>query len=124
MKHLETKLQITVAHYLKVVHPDLLFFHPLNGGFVFSGDESDRKRQGAKFRAMGVLAGVPDLVLVVPGAVVRFIELKIGKGSLSDEQAAVISRLQRLGCEVEICRSLDAVIATLAKWNIKGRAAL
>lgn len=121
MKHEETQLHITVVHYLRTVHPGLLFFHPLNGGFAFSGDERERKRQGAKFKAMAVLPGLPDLGFPMAGKPINWIELKTLKGRLSDEQADVINRLRRLGCEVEICRSLDAVIATLDAWGIVGR---
>jgi len=115
VKHEETKLQITVVHYLRLVHPDLMWFSVPNGGYVLD------KRTASLLKATGLRAGVPDLAFVLPGAIVKFIELKTAKGTLSDEQAVVINALRRLGCEVEICRSLDAVIATLAKWDIKGR---
>ena len=41
-----------------------------------------------RFKRLGVLAGIPDLVIIKPGGNVYLLELKAGKGSLQDSQNA------------------------------------
>lgn len=60
--------------------------------------------EGNKFKAMGVVKGVSDLVLVLPGKVV-FIELKTDTGRQSTEQADFQGKCQARGHQYVIIRS-------------------
>lgn len=62
--------------------------------------------EGAYMKAMGVRAGVPDLIIAWQGVTVS-IEMKAGKGEHSDAQLAMQGRLSAIGWRVFECRSLD-----------------
>lgn len=44
------------------------------------------KREAAKFVAMGVRAGIPDLVIILPGGDHVYVEIKIDSGTVSPAQ--------------------------------------
>jgi hypothetical protein len=56
---------------------------------------------------MGVLAGALDFLLIFPGGVARWIELKTLTGSISDVQAVFMRRVGALGCPTAVCRTLE-----------------
>lgn len=115
MRHLEDSLQITIADHLRLYHPDVLWWHTPNGG-------KRNAREGARLKRMGVLAGVPDIILhwqincETPqyGA----IELKIGKGKQTDSQKEFQSRWGDFNGWYAIVRSLDELKKTLNDWRI------
>lgn len=61
---------------------------------------------GAKKKALGVVAGISDLVLILCGTVV-FIELKDGDGVQSPEQRSFEEKVVERGHKYKIIRSLD-----------------
>lgn len=73
----EDFLQYKLSERLR--QKEILFFHVPNGG-------KRSKREAAKFVAMGVRAGVHDLVVLLDKGVTVFIEVKVGKGVLSKSQ--------------------------------------
>lgn len=83
------------------------------------------RREAARFKAMGVRAGVADDVFIMPGAKVGFIELKVGRNTQEDSQLGFEADVTALGCEYVVCRSLGEVTAALEGWGIqlKGRVA-
>lgn len=81
--------------------PELkLLFHIPNGG------KRDVK-EAARFKAMGVKAGIPDLCLPVPmnGFAGLYIEMKYGKNTTTEKQKEWISALKEQGYKVEVCHS-------------------
>ena len=61
---------------------------------------------GARLKAEGVVAGVPDIFLAVPrqGFHGLYVELKRQKGgSLESSQEHIIARLRQAGYRVEVC---------------------
>lgn len=81
--------------------PELkLLFHIPNGG------KRDVK-EAARFKAMGVKAGVPDLCLPVPmnGFAGLYIEMKYGKNKPTDKQKEWIKELKEQGYKVTVCYS-------------------
>lgn len=81
--------------------PELkLLFHIPNGG------KRDVK-EAARFKAMGVKAGVPDLCLPVPmnGFAGLYIEMKYGKNKPTDHQKEWIGALKEQGYKVTVCYS-------------------
>lgn len=60
---------------------------------------------GKRFTAMP--KGFADIMAVIPGGRVAFIEVKTKKGRLSTEQAQFISKMQGLGAMAGIARSVS-----------------
>jgi hypothetical protein len=89
----------------------LAFAHCPNGGYR-------TKAEACLFRAMGVRAGVPDLLVWAPGGAAFGIELKAAAGKLSAAQSVWHRLLQSLGHHVHICRSVDEVEAALRAEGI------
>ncbi len=93
-------------------HPELsLLLHVPNGG-------RRDAISGARLKAQGVRAGVPDLLLPVPrqGWAGLWIELKAGRGKVSDVQSAWIDNLRGQGYRVEVCRGWEAAKRTLEEY--------
>lgn len=100
----EHHIQSVCVQWFRLTHPALskcLFAVP-NGG---RRDAST----GAKLKEEGALAGVADLILLVPrgpyGALL--IEMKTPKGRQSDEQKAWQKAVEKQGYCYILCRSLD-----------------
>jgi hypothetical protein len=87
MNSAETKLQISIMRWWALEYRELgcpnrdLLFHVPNGG-------QRSKRSAAIFKAMGVRAGIPDLLLAYPrhGYHLLALELKAGRGKMSEAQ--------------------------------------
>lgn len=116
-RHDEANLQITIVNYIRSVAPDLVFFHVPNGG-------KRSKSEAGRFKAMGVLAGVADLIFwwsdhyeTKTGA----IEIKTDKGSLQPSQKEFRDRFLSIGGKYALARSIDDVRAIFADWGIKTR---
>ena len=91
--------------------PGVLWFHCPNG-------ESRSARTGAKLKAMGVRAGVADLIIVRPGGLVYFLELKTAKGSLSIAQRAFRDACEANGVPYSVAYSPERVEAVLRGWDV------
>jgi hypothetical protein len=107
----ESKIQKTIVRHLQLCGvPDLVWFHPANGG-------ARSKAEAGRFRAEGVVAGIPDLVLLHKGRA-YFLELKATKGRLSDAQRDMQTRLITAGGTVCTVYGLDAAVAQLRDWEL------
>lgn len=51
--------------------------------------------------------GIPDLMILIPGGEVVFMELKTEKGRLREDQKKFIGRLHELGFTAEVVRSAE-----------------
>lgn len=109
MKRPEQALQQQVCRYIDAAYPGLTYFHPANGG-------ARSVVEGAIFKTMGVKAGVPDLVFVIPTGRVGFIELKAGKGKLTESQEAFRDKVRESGAWWSEARSVAEVAEILEKW--------
>ena len=63
--------------------------------------------EGARFKTLGVTAGVSDLILLAPNGITYFLELKDDKGKQSDHQKAFQQQAESLGHIYRIIRSLS-----------------
>lgn len=96
-----------------IKYPELKWLHHSpNGGFR-------DKREAAKFKAMGVKRGFPDLFFPVrrgifPGLLIEMKKLK--GGVVSDEQDKWKQHLQSQGYGVMICEGWEAARDTLVKY--------
>jgi hypothetical protein len=105
----EQAIQRQCIVWFRCQYPALrsLLFHVPNGG-------GRSKSEGAIFKSIGVVAGVPDLLLVYRGIVVAF-ELKAEGCYLSDAQKILHSDWQRQGIAIFIVKSLDDFMNTIKR---------
>jgi len=102
MKHQEDNLQESIVRYFKLAYPKYLIFAVPNGG-------NRNAREGARFKRQGVLAGVSDLIVVMPNRVL-FIELKWGKNKQQSSQKKFQSIIESLEHEYYVVYSIDEFI--------------
>ena len=105
----ELQIHRSIAQYLWTAHPKLLWFHVPNGG-------SRNVVEASILKSMGTLAGVPDIVVVLPGGYVGFMEIKPERAYLSDAQKAFAERASAAGAAWRVVRSIDDVKDTLKVW--------
>lgn len=105
----EDEFQKAVAIYLKF--NGAFWFHSPNGG-------SRNAIEASKLKAMGVLPGVPDCMVLDArhGFAGLAIELKVGRNKPSEHQLAVAERLVAAGWLVCITWSLDDAISLIDWW--------
>ena len=110
----EARNQAAAIEWIRLAAPQVLAFHPANGGWR-------SLREAARFRWIGVVAGIPDIVVITPGGVAYFIEMKAAGGTLSPAQRHIHETLTALGSPPAICRSLDDVRRAFRAWGIETR---
>jgi len=97
----------------KLPQTRLCLFHIPNGMF-------SNAREGAKFKAQGVISGVPDLVFVWNGKT-HYIEVKCEKGKLSENQKALHQKWMEQGVSVNVMRSSEEIIRFVTELVSQGR---
>ena len=104
MRHIEDNLQKTCVQWFSLQCPKYakLLHHSPNGG-------KRNAIEAAKFKAMGVRAGFPDLFLYIArhGFHGLAIELKTAKGRQSEQQKYYQYMLEEQGYRYKVVRSLD-----------------
>jgi hypothetical protein len=107
----EQQLQRAVMLHLHVRGaPNTFVFHPANGGWRSAVE-------GAILRAMGVVAGTPDIIAIKDGRAFG-LELKTATGRLTKIQRDTIARMQRAGAIVGVAHGLDQALAWLELHNL------
>jgi hypothetical protein len=90
--------------------PGVFAFHPANGGW--------RSAVEAKiFKSLGVVAGVPDLIIIHSGQCFC-LELKKEGGRLTDVQRDAHERMREAGACVAVAHGIDEAIARLEQWKL------
>ena len=84
-----------------------LLFHVPNGG-------KRNAMEANKMKAMGVTAGIPDLVLYWQGQLYGF-ELKVGRNTTSDEQDEAIQRWTEHGAVCYVIREKEVFQSLINK---------
>ena len=109
-RHIEDDLQIACVNWFSYQHQQLatLLHHSPNGG-------KRDAREAARFKAMGVRPGFPDLILLHPSNGYHFlcIEMKTKTGKQSDYQKDYQKRVEAEGGKYAVCRSLEDFIAVV-----------
>lgn len=105
MRHLESSLQKEVVKYLRL---ELRYF----GGIIYAVPNGDKRDKiiGARLKQEGVLAGVADLHILLPGGRIIFVEMKTKSGKQSENQKLFQEMVENLGFEYIIWRSIDDAI--------------
>ena len=112
----EARRQAAIVEYVRWVAPQVIIFHPANGGLR-------SKPEAARLKWVGVLAGVLDLVLVLPGGRSAYWEVKTDSGRLSVDQRDFIRRLEARGHVCAVVRDIDDARRELARLGIVTREA-
>lgn len=100
--------QKAFCKYLDFVH--LTYFAVPNGS-----NKSMTARR--KFKAEGLKAGVPDMVILLEGGKTVFIEMKRKRGgTVSKEQKEWLERLRVLGFDAYICKGAKEAIEVVQKY--------
>ena len=104
MKHSESRLQSSCVYWFRLQYAgisNLLFAIP-NGG-------RRDKVTAAILKGEGVIAGCPDLLLLVPNTQYHSlcIEMKTEKGRQSDSQRQFQQMAESAGNHYVVCRSFD-----------------
>lgn len=107
----EEALQYSIFQYLRLFYPQIIACHYPSGGFR-------RLSEARKFKALGVLPGIPDiLILRSEGDYHGFAsELKFGSNKTTEIQNQVIKKLRQAGWWVVISRSLDQFAEQFSKY--------
>ena len=107
----EARLQKAVLQHLKMTGvPGIIYFHPANEG----------RRSivtGANLKALGMLPGVADLVIIKDGRAF-FLEIKAKGGRLSEAQAQFGALALEAGSQWACVDCIDAAINTLRNWGV------
>jgi len=107
----EHDLQVACVKWFRLAYAHKIIFAIPNGGKRNIGT-------AMKLRAEGVLAGTPDLFIPEAnnGYHGLFIEMKAGKGTLSDNQKVIIPMLIEKGYQVEVVRSAEEFIEVVNSY--------
>jgi len=102
----EDALQCQIVAVLReYARPDVLWWHTPNG-------EKRDKSIAAKLWRMGVRPGVADFAFVIDGKT-HFLEIKEGKGRMSDAQAVFMQDAERAGATYRCASGLAEAIAAI-----------
>lgn len=112
----EIQIHKAVAEYLSLALQPPTFWTTIG-----HGTHHKAPQRGAQLKAMGLKAGIPDLLIVHDGRAF-WIELKAPKQYPRDYQRATHQLLRHAGCEVFIARSVMEVALALETWAIPLRA--
>lgn len=116
MRRPEQELQKTIVDALRLALPSRwVVAHYPSGGYR-------TKAEAGILKAMGVVPGFPDIMILgeiepcPPTA--WFLELKAGKGPVTDDQKEMHNRLRALGFDVAVARSLDDAFESCRFWQL------
>jgi hypothetical protein len=115
-RNAEARTQAAIVEWIRLVAPDLLVFHVPNGGFR-------TKAEAARMKWVGVLAGVPDVVILGLDGRCWLIEVKGPGGSLSPDQRVIRDRCTAMRIPYVIAKSIDDVRQAFGLWEIPTREA-
>lgn len=113
----EEAIHRAIAEFLRVsLPPPWLFYHVPNGG-------ARSKAEAGAFKAMGVKAGMPDLIVVGPhlacdATKMLALEVKAPKGRLSLAQNDAIAALAKCGIPTRVVRSIDEAEEALRELSV------
>jgi len=119
-RRLEEQEQIALMRWARLVQvgpwllSDVLAHYP-SGGYR-------TKAEAARFKAMGVQDGLPDLLLYVPCGpyVCGWWELKVGKNKPTERQLEQHAKLRSLGHYVETCWHWSEAANDIVRYLEKG----
>jgi len=95
-------------------------------GFIHNFAEGKRTgRQQGRFKRMGGIRGIPDIIIPNPSLDGKYIglavELKVGRKKPTKDQKIWLSFLKLCGYKVTVCYTIDEFIAAMKEYrpNVK-----
>ncbi len=112
MKRSEYDIHVATVDYLHALGPKLKshFFHVPNEG-------RHTVKYRVKLKRLGVKAGVPDLLFVLPGGRLGCVELKSDKGRQSKAQKEFEKTCEHYDVPYVLARSPEEVVDALRQWG-------
>ena len=114
MKKTEAKIQTQIVQYLQSLG---IWFCSIPNEAAGSGPSV--KIRMSNLIAMGLRSGAPDLLAFLPGGRLLCLEIKATNGTQSQTQKDFQSRLENLGFEYYIVRSVEDVEKIITQINAK-----
>jgi hypothetical protein len=115
MSRLEDAIQCAVFDHIRVRGSrDLVAWHTPNGG-------KRNRIEAARFKGLGVRAGVSDVVALHRGRIVA-LELKAPGGLATEAQLKFIADMNRAGASTCVAEGLDEALTVLETWGLLGGA--
>ena len=96
----ESILQTACVKWFRLQYPDLIIYAVPNGG-------SRNVREAQRLKAEGVLAGVADLVVMLPQGKSIYIEMKVKWNKQTDNQKEFQKKAIELGHTYAVCYSFE-----------------
>lgn len=115
VRHIEDGIHRSIVHWLRAVLPGSLVLHVPNA--------PRSAIAGARLKGLGMLAGAPDLLVLLREGQGIWIEVKAPKGRLSPAQHAFADKCHSLDWPVIVARSVDDVRAAFVERGIRTREA-
>jgi hypothetical protein len=113
---LEESIQKELIAYIAAIVPRAIVFAVPNA--------SKRSLNGRPYNMVpGLMAGAPDLVVLLPGGRAVMIEVKTPKGRSSEKQVAFSGRCNAIGHSYFVARSQDDVRRAFAVLGVETREA-
>lgn len=111
MKHEEDAIHAGIIDLLKLCAASgVIYYHVPN-------QRKCSEREGARFKRLGVIPGIPDIALVLANGHAAYLEIKTAKGTLSPEQKAFRSLCQAYHIPYAVVRSITEAQAVLMQWG-------
>lgn len=96
----ESVLQTACVKWFRLQYPDLIIYAVPNGG-------SRNIREAQRLKTEGVLAGVADLVVLLPQGKSLYIEMKVKGNKQTDNQKEFQKIAENLGHPYTVCYSFE-----------------
>lgn len=118
MRHIEDTEQMMLIRWAELQsckYPELdLLFHIPNGG-------KRDAREAARFKQLGVKAGVPDLCLPAPRGMFHglFIEMKSPDGKVTEKQKEWLEKLTKQGYDTAVCYSFEEAQKKIIEYILR-----
>ena len=104
IKITEAEIEMQILAYLRSAG---VFAFSVPNELLGKSQRSGGMARMIKFRNMGLTSGVADLICLLPGGRVFFLEVKTPTGRQSENQKAFESRVTGLGFDYHIARSIE-----------------
>lgn len=102
--------RVVWSHLVHRARKGVIYWHTPNGG-------KRNQSEAAKFRRLGVVPGIPDLLLLADGRL-YCLEIKTVIGHLSPDQKAMHAAMREAGATVATAFGLDEALKRLETWGI------
>jgi len=113
----EGPIHRSILAYLRKVMPDALIFHPANeiASKIPGATPKQRMLSQSRAKALGMLPGIPDLIVLHQGRFIAF-EVKAEGNYQQPNQKAVEALVDANGGYYFVVRSIDDVKDVLDGW--------